>query len=425
LSPALDPKVGGIGDEATQAIVDSLSAYVANTEAQIEALAAYDVTGGAMAALQGQNFNWGRKQGGLWGAWDFNTDVDDLENLLVKGMEDLGQHVAEAAEVAFADAADDIAMGVRVSVEEAFSADWREGLFGTTKDGLANLLNTAVDQATTAIADGGVVDYSSIGQAVEDQMAAGLQEALVAAGITQASSIIESELIDPFLNEIVAGFIGGGFNLQSIQAAYDKVNNLDIDLMASALTEVFSSIESGQEIDWEHFEDKYGSQFAEFASEFAEQGDVQEEIAQQSLDRLSTIAESSLLTENTIAQISSQLASINLSGGQNVFDEYNQYGFGRNVFGSPGHRASGGPVNQGYMYEINERGQEMYMPGADGRILNAQETQTMIATLKQIAAGPGMNGDVGAALVAIARYCQESSRVLKRWDYNGMPEARA
>jgi hypothetical protein len=90
-----------------------------------------------------------------------------------------------------------------------------------------------------------------------------------------------------------------------------------------------------------------------------------------------------------------------------------------------GHRWTGGPVSPGYLYEINERGQEMYMPGADGRILNAQETQTMLATLKQIAAGPGMNGDVGAALVAIARYCQESSKILKRWDYIGMPEARA
>jgi hypothetical protein len=77
------------------------------------------------------------------------------------------------------------------------------------------------------------------------------------------------------------------------------------------------------------------------------------------------------------------------------------------------------------MYEINERGQELFMPGADGRILNARETQEMLSTLKKIASGGGMGGDVGAALVAIARYCQESSRVLKRWDYNGMPEARA
>jgi hypothetical protein len=86
---------------------------------------------------------------------------------------------------------------------------------------------------------------------------------------------------------------------------------------------------------------------------------------------------------------------------------------------------TGGPVSPGYLYEINERGQELFMPGADGRILNAQETQEMLATLKRIASGGGLNSDLGAALVAIARYCQESSKILKRWDYIGMPEARA
>jgi hypothetical protein len=94
-------------------------------------------------------------------------------------------------------------------------------------------------------------------------------------------------------------------------------------------------------------------------------------------------------------------------------------------YGGIGGRWTGGPVSEGHRYWINERGQEMIMPGHDGRVLNAQETSTLISTMQQIARGGGMQGDVGAALVAIARYCQESSRVLKRWDYNGMPEARA
>jgi hypothetical protein len=88
-------------------------------------------------------------------------------------------------------------------------------------------------------------------------------------------------------------------------------------------------------------------------------------------------------------------------------------------------RWTGGPVSPGYLYEINERGQEMFMPGVGGRIMTADETRAMLSTLKQIAAGSGMTGDVGAALIAIARYCQESSNVLKRWDYNGLPEVRS
>lgn len=108
------------------------------------------------------------------------------------------------------------------------------------------------------------------------------------------------------------------------------------------------------------------------------------------------------------------------SGGYGGSDngEGNSSGYGR---------WTGGPVSPGYMYEINERGQEMYMPGADGRILNAQETQTMLATLKQIASTSGSAGssDVGAALYAIAKYCQKSMKILDKWDHVGMPEVRA
>jgi uncharacterized membrane protein YgcG len=77
-------------------------------------------------------------------------------------------------------------------------------------------------------------------------------------------------------------------------------------------------------------------------------------------------------------------------------------GGGGGGYGGGFGRWTGGPVSPGYMYEINERGQEMYMPGADGRILNAQETQTMLASLKAIASGGGLSADKIAAAVARA-----------------------
>ncbi|GAU08144.1 phage tail tape measure protein [Desulfoplanes formicivorans] len=86
-------------------------------------------------------------------------------------------------------------------------------------------------------------------------------------------------------------------------------------------------------------------------------------------------------------------------------------------------RYAGGPVSPGYMYEINERGQELFMPGVDGRIMTADETKAMLTTLKQIAAGGG--SDMAAALYAIAKYCQKSMKILDRWDHIGMPEVRA
>jgi hypothetical protein len=88
-----------------------------------------------------------------------------------------------------------------------------------------------------------------------------------------------------------------------------------------------------------------------------------------------------------------------------------------------GFRAAGGPVNAGHLYEINELGSEMFLPGQDGRILNAQETRDMLASLKSIAKGG--NADTSRALFAIAKYCQRSAKILEKWDINGQPAVEA
>jgi hypothetical protein len=88
-----------------------------------------------------------------------------------------------------------------------------------------------------------------------------------------------------------------------------------------------------------------------------------------------------------------------------------------------GFRAGGGPVNAAHLYEINELGSEMFMPGVDGRILNAQETRDMLASLKSIAKGG--TGDTSRALFTIAKYCQRSAKILEKWDINGQPATEA
>jgi hypothetical protein len=80
---------------------------------------------------------------------------------------------------------------------------------------------------------------------------------------------------------------------------------------------------------------------------------------------------------------------------------------------------TGGIAEQGHRYWINERGQEMIMPGHDGRVLNAQETSDMIASLKSIAAGG--SDSTSRALFTIAKYCQRSAKILEKWDVNGQP----
>lgn len=104
--------------------------------------------------------------------------------------------------------------------------------------------------------------------------------------------------------------------------------------------------------------------------------------------------------------------------------------------GQPGGMmAIGGDVRGGHLYGINELGMEMLIPGQDGRVLTANETSEMLATLKQIASqgqinGPaqaqtGSAGEVSRALYAIAKYCQRSARMLDKWDIDGMPEVRS
>jgi hypothetical protein len=85
--------------------------------------------------------------------------------------------------------------------------------------------------------------------------------------------------------------------------------------------------------------------------------------------------------------------------------------------------SGGGPVNAAHLYEINELGSEMFMPGVDGRILNAQETRDMLASLKSIAKGG--TGDTSRALFTIAKYCQRSAKILEKWDINGQPATEA
>lgn len=47
-----------------------------------------------------------------------------------------------------------------------------------------------------------------------------------------------------------------------------------------------------------------------------------------------------------------------------------------------GTRASGGPVSGGSAYRINERGEEMFIPGASGTVVDAKRTEALLAVLR-------------------------------------------
>lgn len=71
------------------------------------------------------------------------------------------------------------------------------------------------------------------------------------------------------------------------------------------------------------------------------------------------------------------------SGGGGIFSSI------LGLFG--GKRASGGPVSSGKAYLVGERGPEIFSPGANGQILNARQTQSV---MKAGSAGGGAKVDV-------------------------------
>jgi lambda family phage tail tape measure protein len=159
----LDKKVGGIGDKATQAITDNLTGFVAAQEAGIEALAAFDLSGEAGKALEEAAFNWGRKAGGLWSSWDFNTDVGNLDDLLVKAQEDLQANIVSVGGKALRGFAEEL-----------------QGFAFTVPEELANTLEKAKSK------------FANMPEVVEEP--SGLFSDFYASIINNANASIEKEL---------------------------------------------------------------------------------------------------------------------------------------------------------------------------------------------------------------------------------------
>jgi len=52
-------------------------------------------------------------------------------------------------------------------------------------------------------------------------------------------------------------------------------------------------------------------------------------------------------------------------------------------------RALGGPLQQGQMAIVNERGAEMFVPSTSGFVMNASESKRLVAGVEQMLAGGG------------------------------------
>lgn len=77
-----------------------------------------------------------------------------------------------------------------------------------------------------------------------------------------------------------------------------------------------------------------------------------------------------------------------------------------------GNRASGGPVLRGHLYGIHEQGAEVFVPGSDGTILNADRTGKLLDALAAMESGGGIPTQRGGNTIIIQELHQHQVRTL-------------
>ncbi len=125
-------------------------------------------------------------------------------------------------------------------------------------DSVAGLFSSAIQAAVDQVAAGETVDYTALGEQINGRIQDALQTSITNFAIGQVSETIQSRMIGPFMDSITSGFLDGGFDLESIQASFEQIQSLDMSNISAGVTELFVALETGQDVDWSAFVDKYG-----------------------------------------------------------------------------------------------------------------------------------------------------------------------
>ncbi|MCP4108570.1 MAG: hypothetical protein GY749_23985, partial [Desulfobacteraceae bacterium] len=103
----------------------------------------------------------------------------------------------------------------------------------------------------------GVSDYSEIGNQISDQIKDALTQSIMDFSIAQVSQNIMDSVLGPFMDDLTEGFLTGGFDVGAMQSSIEKIQNLDISAMSGDIAELFTSLQTGQKIDFSGFAEKY------------------------------------------------------------------------------------------------------------------------------------------------------------------------
>lgn len=301
LSGSLVSYTGHGGKDAqAEAFTESLSSIITATQTPIENLVK-TLAPGKMDALKGSNINLGRKSDGATWGWEFKLDKgeDYIKEQLEKATKEIQSKVYAAADEILAPVAVEMSKALWDQVRDAVVAERRGAIFGGAQGAVAGIFSDVINGAVETFKAGGVVDYAGLGTTIEGKIVDALQGSLVTSGINQFTSIMQQKFITPFLDQLVGGMVDGSFDLQSVEAAYKKLSQIDLADVSAGLGEIFTKIQTGQEIDWQAFSDKYGEDFSGLMTEITKQGESQEEIA----------ARTAVAQEAVLAQVSALTAT--------------------------------------------------------------------------------------------------------------------
>ena len=297
--PLFHTKSGGSWDQGVQ-LGKALSEVVAGTHTALASI----ITGtlgedsDALTDLKNLKFSWGRKVSTDFG-WDFGSDMDP-EELWAKATKDITGEILKAADPLFASIAEEMAQGLWSQVRDAVIAERRGQIFSTGQQAVAGIFSETIKGAVEIVRAGEHADYAALGEAINEQVVGALQQSMLTVGLNQASAILQQKFVNPLLDTIVGGFVDGSFDLQSMESAYKALQGLDISDLSAGLTEIFTGIQTGQDINWSEFSEKYGQDFSELLDEISTQGDSQAELA----------ARATAAQESILAQINSMSATV-------------------------------------------------------------------------------------------------------------------
>lgn len=175
----------------------------------------------------------------------------------------LGMSAEEIAkfEAGLASSEDIEAINQRIQeIQESF-AQIRPQLFpDINASNIAGLFASAVGDAVQQIESGGNADFGAIGRAVSESLQDSMRNSVMNMSMNRVSQAFE-QMYNPFMDQVISTLTTGA-GIEDLQTAFAQIQQIDVSGVSAGITEVFTALQTGQNIDWADFERRYGDEFS-------------------------------------------------------------------------------------------------------------------------------------------------------------------